>query len=151
MKTLKVIYTTVVAMGLTIGFSQASANQLDSESATVTLAVGKFAKLSLLNDFALSLKTGQDGDAGDVYDGQDEFRVESNCAVIITVEGNDLSNGSGSSISTVYKLDDADSIQTAPGVHNAVHSVSAEATLGNISEQEAGDYAADITITVSAI
>ena len=86
-----------------------------------------------------------------LFRSSDEFRVESNCPVNITVEGNDLANGTGSTISTSYKLDGADSIQTTGGVHNGLHSVSAEATLGNISAQEAGDYAADITITVSAI
>ena len=36
-------------------------------------------------------------------------------------------------------------------VHNSSHNVSASAVLGNISDQKAGAYSGDITITVSSI
>jgi len=121
---------------------------LDSKSANVSLKVGKFAEISLLNDFTLS-PTGKDGDAKSVYQGSDEFRVKSNCPVNVTVTGSDLSNGSYK-ITTSYKLDGSDSFMTK-GPHNEAHKVSAEATLGDISEQEAGSYSSQITITVSAI
>jgi len=146
-----ILKTTVSVAALIFGASFASADSLDSDSAVVSLSVGQYASLTQLDDFVLSLSSGADGDASSMYDGSDEFRVESNCAVNISMSGEDLSNGSGSSISTDYFLDGAESIQTDAGVHNALHTVSAEATLGNISSQEAGGYSANITITVSAI
>lgn len=124
------------------------ANTLDSKSAKVSLEVGKFAEISLLNDFSLS-PLGQDGAAKAMYEGADEFRVKSNCPVNVSVSGVDLSNGTYK-IQTTYKLDGADDFMTK-GPHNEMHKISAQATLGDISEQEAGGYSSQITITVSAI
>jgi hypothetical protein len=63
-----------------------------------------------------------------------------------------MSNGSNT-IDTSYQLDNSGgmSFDTAPGIHNAAHQVSAEATLGQISDQEAGGYSAQIVITVAAL
>jgi len=122
--------------------------QLDSDSATVTLAVGMYAKISNLDDFALTT-SGTDGAAGAIYTGSDQFMVESNCPILVSVSGADLSNGADS-IDTNYQLDGNDTFQTA-GKHSGNHTVSASATLGNISSQEAGGYASNITITVSAL
>lgn len=94
--------------------------------------------------------TAEDGDADSIYEGQDSFQVESNRAIMVTLAGEDLSNGSDS-IATSYKLDSGADIQTAPGVHNAAHVISDQAILGNISVQEAGEYSANITLTVSAL
>lgn len=143
----KLVNVLLVSSAMLFG-SNLFGQSLDSESATVSLAVGKYAKISMLNDFALST-SGTDGDANAIYDGGDEFRVESNCPVLVSVAGGDLSNGSDS-IQTIYQLDSQESFQTA-GKHDGMHQVSAQATLGNISDQEAGGYAANITITVSAL
>jgi len=139
----------LVATSLTLALAGQSAfgQQLDSKGATVSLEVGKFAKINNLNDFVLTSL--DDGDEGAVYAGFDMFNVESNAPVLVEVSGGNLAKGDDY-IPTVYKLDDQASFQTGTK-HNGEHKISAEATLGNISAQEAGGYSADITITVSAI
>lgn len=138
----------IVGASSVLAFSSVNAQELDSDSATVTLEVGKYAEITLLDDFSLTT-LGVDGDKGAVYSGKDEFKVESNCAVNVSVSGADLSKGEHS-IPTDYKLDNADDFNTA-GPHSQLHEISAEATLGEIDDQEAGGYSAEITITVSAI
>ncbi len=121
-----------------------------SDSATVNMVVGKFAAINGLADFTLSTQSA-DGAAGSVYAGSDEFRLISNSAVHVILEGSDLVSGTNS-VPTVYSLDAAGtSFDTSAGVHNQEHTVSASATLGEISAQEAGAYSAEITITVSAL
>ncbi|MBT3584588.1 MAG: hypothetical protein HN509_06760 [Halobacteriovoraceae bacterium] len=128
----------------------ANAEQMDQKSATVRLEVAKFARITNLDDFVLSRQS-TDGDAASIYDGSEEFRLESNTAVSVSLSGEMLSNGT-SRIDTNYALDDDGlSFDTEPGVHNEEHKVSAEATLGQISDQEAGSYSAQITITVAAL
>lgn len=121
-----------------------------SDSATVNMVVGKFAAINGLADFTLST-TDADGSAGAVYAGSDVFRLISNSAMHVILEGSDLVNGTNS-VPTTYALDAAGtSFDTSVGVHNQEHTVSASATLGEISAQEAGAYSAEITITVSAL
>lgn len=125
--------------------------ELDSDSATVSMDVGLYASLTGLDDFSLSTSD-SDGAAGAIYSGSDSFNVESNGQVRVSMTGGNLSNGSDS-VSTSYALDDDGMTfdTTADSVHNASHSVSAQATLGDISAQKAGAYSGSITITVSAI
>lgn len=142
-------YLPLTIAALTFG-SVAQAD-LDSDSATVNMNVAQFAALTGLDDFTLT--TSQvDGAAGSVYSGSDQFALESNTQVRVSLTGGDLSNGSDS-ISTEYDLDgDGMIMETAANsVHNDNHTVSAAATLGNISSQKAGAYSADITLTVSAL
>lgn len=135
---------------LILGFQTATYAQLDSDSAVVSLEVAKFAQVSGLDDFILS-PISTDGDRLSIYNGFDMFNLESNSAVSVTLSGDQLSNGVGT-ISTTYALDDNGmSFDTAAGIHNNSHKVSAEATLGEISEQEAGAYSAQIVITVAAL
>lgn len=125
--------------------------QLDSDSATVSMSVAQFAALTNLDDFVLTTSD-VDGAAGSVYTGSDEYNLESNTQVRISLSGGDLSNGVDS-VSTSYDLDGSGLImETATdSVHNGTHTVSAAATLGAISAQKAGAYSADITLTVSAL
>lgn len=129
----------------------AFANSLDSDSADVTMTVGLFASITGLDDFVLS-PAGEDGAANAIYSGSDEYNLESNGQVRVTLSGSDMSNGTDT-IPTSYDLD-GNGIQydTASGVtHNAAHTVSATATLGDISDQVAGNYSSTITLTVSAL
>lgn len=143
---MKKVFLGVMLTGL---ISQVSfADKLDQKSATVFMKIAKFAKISELNDFQLFPES-SDGDASSVYSGADSFRLESNCPVIVTMEGNNMSNGEDQ-LKTGYALDQADSIQTQKK-HDGKHQVSAVAQLGNISEQAAGDYKSQITLTVSAL
>lgn len=121
-----------------------------SDSATVSMTVGKFAAIAGLNDFSLSTQDA-DGNAGSVYSGSSTFRLITNSAVHMILEGSNLVNGTNS-VATSYALDGAGtSIETSAGVHNSEHTVSASATLGEISDQEAGAYSGQITVTVSAL
>jgi hypothetical protein len=125
--------------------------QLDEDSATVSMSVAEFASLTGLDDFTLTT-TDTDGAAGAVYSGSDDFNLESNTQVRVSLTGGDLSNGSDT-VSTSYNLDGSGVIMetAADSVHNASHSVGASATLGDISSQRAGAYSSEITLTVSAL
>ena len=126
--------------------------ELDSDSATVSMSVGLYASLTGLDDFSLST-SGVDGTAGAVYSGNDDFNLESNGQVRVSITGGNLSNGSDS-VATTYDLDAGAGTTfdtTTDAVHLATHNVSASAVLGDISAQKSGAYSGDITITVSSI
>lgn len=129
----------------------AQAADLDSDSATVSMNVGLYASITGLDDFSLSTSD-PDGSANATYSGSDDFNLESNGQVRVSMTGGNLSNGADS-VSTSYALDSASTTfdTTADSVHNATHSVSAQAVLGAISAQKAGAYSGSITITVSSI
>ena len=149
---LKKIALVVAISSVTLGQgSQVIATELDSDSATVSMNVAEFAALTGLDDFVLTT-SGTDGSSGAVYDGSDDFNLESNTQVRVTLSGGNLSNGSDS-IATSYDLDGVGLIMdtTADAVHNASHTVSAQAALGVISAQQAGAYSSEITLTVSSI
>jgi len=140
-----------ILMGALIVIAQlAQAAPLDSKSANVSMQVGKFARISGLNDFVLTPVT-TDGDAFSIYSGADAFNLEANCPVIMVLSGGNLSNGR-QELQTTYKLDNGTmNVTSSDPIHNKQHEVSASAKLGNISAQEAGAYAAQISITVSAL
>ena len=148
---MKLIKKLAIASITVLAVPFVNASNIDSDSATVSMNVGLFAALTGLDNFSLSTSD-TDGASGAVYSGSDSFSLESNGQVRVSLSGGDLSNGSDS-VTTAYALDSAGSTfdTTADVVHNASHSVSAQATLGNISSQLAGAYSSNITITVSAI
>lgn len=124
---------------------------LDEDSATVSMNIALYASITGLDDFVLST-TDVSGGAGAVYNGTDTYRLESNGQVRVSLSGADLSNGSDS-VPTTYALDsEGVSFDTTVGlVHNSDHTVSAEATLEDISGQKAGAYSSVITLTVAAL
>ena len=134
----------------TLAFT-AQAVELDSDSATVSMNVGLYASLTGLDDFSLTTADA-DGSAGATYSGNDDFNLESNGQVHVSMSGGNLSNGTDS-VSTSYGLDNAatEFDTAADAVHNSSHNVSASAVLGAISAQKAGSYSGAITITVSSI
>lgn len=125
--------------------------ELDSDSATVSMSIGLYASLTGLADFTLTTSDA-DGSAGAVYAGSDDFNVESNGQVRVSLAGSDLTSDNDS-VPTVFAMDGAGTTfdTTASSVHDASHTVSATATLGEISSQQAGAYSSVITLTVSAI
>lgn len=149
MKKLSLI--TAIALAGSILSAPSFAAGLDQDSATVNMNVGLYAALTGLDDFTLTT-TDADGSAGAVYSGNDDFQLESNGQVRVTLAGANLTNGADS-VATVYKLNDAGTTfdTESKKVHNARHKVSAAATLGEISSQQAGAYSSVITLTVSAI
>jgi hypothetical protein len=144
------VNTLVAAMTLATSAS-VFASSIDSDSATVSMSVGLYASLTGLDDFVLTTSD-TDGSAGAIYSGSDNFNLESNGQVRVSMSGGDLSNGTDS-VSTTYALDGSGTTfdTTADAVHNAAHSVSASATLGAISAQKAGGYSGVITLTVSSL
>lgn len=121
-----------------------------SDSATVSMTVGLFAAIQGLDNFSLST-TDADGSDSAVYSGSDAFTVKSNGSIRVTLAGANLVNGANV-ITPDYSLDSSGlTFDTGAGVHNSSHTVSASATLGDISDQEAGAYSGEITITVSAL
>ncbi len=141
----------LLSVGLLVIPISTNANQLDVASSSVSMDIGLYASISGLDDFSLTT-SGTDGAANAVYSGSDTYQLESNGQVRLTLTGSDLSNGSDS-ISTSYSLDGNGLVfdTAADMAHNASHSISATATLGNISSQKAGSYTGTITITVSGI
>lgn len=141
---------TAIALASSIVAAPAFA-QLDQDTATVSMNVGLFAALTGLDNFTLTTDD-PDGSAGAVYDGSDTFNLESNGQVRVSLTGGNLTSGDNE-VATVYQLDNAaTTFDTASNsVHNAAHTVSAAATLGEISAQQAGAYSSVITLTVSAI
>ncbi len=142
---------TAIALAGSVFAAPAFAN-LDQETATVSMNVGLFAALTGLDDFVLTT-TDPDGSAGAVYNGSDSFNLESNGQVRVALSGGNLKSAANTEVATTYALDSAGITfdTTSNAVHNAAHSVSAQATLGAISAQEAGGYSSVITLTVSAI
>jgi hypothetical protein len=149
MKTKNILINATISSLLLGGMAHAA--DLDSDSATVSLNVGQYAALTGLDDFTLTT-TDPEGSANAVYSGSDNFSLESNTQVRVSLSGGDLSNGVDS-VSTSYDLDGVGLIMdtAADSVHDAAHTVSASATLGAISGQKAGDYQSVITLTVSSI
>lgn len=143
------------------------AGALDTDDATVTLNIGKYAQITNLDDFSLSLEDEfVEGDANAFYSGKDTYNLEANTGVNVQLSSYaNLSNGSDQ-VSTNYDVDiggngvaDETLIEstfssfdtTADAVHNADHVIGARAQLGDISSQKAGGYSADIVMTVSAL
>lgn len=124
---------------------------LDQDNATVYMNVGLYASLTGLNDFILSTDAA-DGSANAIYSGSDDFQLESNGQVRVSLSGGNLSNGTDE-VETTFDMDSLGlTFDTqADQVHLATHTVSAEAVLGEISSQQAGAYESEITLTVSAI
>jgi hypothetical protein len=140
---------------------QSTHASLTTGKAEVTMNLPLFAKVTGLDDFALTLSSGRDGDVDAVYNGSDSFNVESNGQISITVNQADLAlDGSNrrvnqadlNSIAAVYDIDGigASITTTADEVHNADHVVNASVKLTSIDGQKAGDYVASFTITISA-
>ncbi len=141
---------TAMAMAGAMATSPAFAD-LDQDSAIVTMDVALFAAITGLDDFVLNTND-TSGEAGAIYSGSDSYRLESNGQVRVSLTGDDLTNGENS-VDTQYALDSNGVTfdTTADSVHNAEHTVSAVATLGDISSQKAGAYSSEITLTVSAL
>jgi len=151
---MKTLNKTLTALALTSAMAFPSFNllaALDEDSATVSMSVAQFASLTGLSNFSLTTAD-IDGSDGAVYAGNDSFNLHSNDQVRVSISGGNLSDGQNE-IATSYALDGAglNFDTAADSVHNANHTISAQAVLGDISDQKAGGYSAVITLTVSAL
>lgn len=133
---------------LAASFGAPSSAPLQSD-ATICMSVGAQASLTELEDFAL-LPVSGDGSAGALYEGTDSFRLDSNHPVRVIIEGEMMSNGVDT-IDTFYQIDGARNyFDTArEGIHSSVHTLSAKAQLGRISQQLSGEYSATVVLTVT--
>jgi hypothetical protein len=111
-----------------------------------------FAAITDLDDFTMTTEGVAGAGANASYEATETFNLESNAQVRLTLSGGDLENA-GDTVSTNYSLDEGSTTldTLADSVHNDSHTISATGTLGEISDQRAGDYAADLTLTVSAL
>ena len=142
-----VLLSLTMASGWAASFGELNNNNLQS-SATVCMSVGISATISGLNNFRLR-PLDNDGAAGAIYTGSDTFHLQSNAPVRVIIEGQRLSNGTDS-IETLYSIDGSRNYYdtAADGEHDEQHSFVARAQLGRISSQLAGDYSANVTLTV---
>jgi len=120
-----------------------------SDDATVCFSIGVYASLTGLDDFTLT-PMGQDGATGSLYSGDDLFQLQSNGPVRVRATGSGLYNGD-MHIETIYQIDGGGSLMdTTPlQTHEGEHTLQAMAILGNISDQAAGQYAGQVTLTVT--
>lgn len=127
--------------------AQAADAVLDRQSAELCMDVAVQARVTGLEDFELVTEE-KNGSSGARYSGTDMFEVESNAPIRLIVNGTNLSNGI-SDLDTQYLLDGQQgNVETGNGVHNAIHSIEAQTALGDISDQLAGQYTAQVSITV---
>ncbi len=133
---------------LAASFGAPSSAPLQSD-ATICMSVGAQASLTELEDFAL-LPVSGDGSAGALYEGTDSFRLDSNHPVRVIIEGEMMSNGVDT-IDTFYQIDGARNYfdTASEGIHSSVHTLSAKAQLGRISQQLSGEYSATVVLTVT--
>lgn len=119
------------------------------DSATICLAVGLQASLTNLEDFSLETQN-ISGSAGALYTGQESFNLQSNGGVRVTIEADDLTNGT-SKLTPSYLFDGLGEILTTNQnePHHQEHLLLAEARLGMISDQLAGAYSGEVTLTVA--
>lgn len=126
---------------------QAAEKALDRDTAELCMDVSVRARVQGLEDFVLATDE-RSGAGGARYTGSDLFEVESNAPVRLIVSGGNLQNGYDQ-LATQYFIDgQAGYIETGPGVHKDVHSLEANTVLGDISDQLAGEYSAQVSITV---
>lgn len=142
---------TAIAGVLASIFTMPAFAELDTGTTEASMNIPIFAAITNLDDFTMTTD-GVGGAANTSYEATEEFNLESNAQVRVTLTGGDLANGADS-VTTSYSLDaGSTTLDTlADSVHNDSHTISATGTLGEISDQRAGDYAADLTLTVSAL
>lgn len=134
------------AIALTLG--NPSSDSVN-DSATVCLSVGMQASLTGLDDLVLS-SAGVSGAPGTIYEGENLFSLESNGPVSVLVSSAGLSDGIDV-IRPVYRLDGGEGRMdtAAEGAHNGEHRLTARYRIAQISAQRAGEYAGQVTLTVT--
>ena len=142
---------TAIAGVLASIFAVPAFAELETGTSEASMNIPVFAAITGLEDFTMTTE-GVAGAANASYEATETFNLESNAQVRVTLSGGDLENG-GDTVTTNYSLDEGSTTldTLADSVHNDSHTISATGTLGAISDQKAGDYTADVTLTVSAL
>lgn len=123
-----------------------------NDSANICFSVGLQASLRGLDNFTLSTDD-INGKAGSKFLGSDNFFLESNGQVTVQASEGRLqlvgSNDPSQSLQVQYFIDGEKQITTEDEqAHSGQHKIQAEIMLGSISNQKAGEYRGDITLTV---
>lgn len=130
------------------GIAVAGDNPLDVDRAELCMQVAVRARIIGFEDFELTTED-SNGSGGARYAGSDRFLLEANAPVRLLISGGTLKNGQ-SLLETNYSIDGKEGdFFTGTGVHNEVHVLAAMSQLGDISEQLAGRYSANVTLTVA--
>lgn len=167
---MKKIFIAVLVLTMVIGMSvpsfaaEGSLGEIGAEI-PVTASVGKYAEI-LVGNTAVNLSL--IGAAGEIAEDNDNlFTVESNCLIDLSFKADVLTNGAdflavdyelfkeGNSIldySTKEINKDAVVLENVQDYSNGVvnYNITAAATLGNISDQAAGEYSSTIYLTIAA-
>lgn len=145
------IKQTAVAGALASIIAMPAFAELDTGAAQASANVAIFAAITELDNFALAA-TGIDGAANATYAASEPFHLESNAPVRLTIAASSMTNGSDT-ISTIYRFENGTALleTEADSVHDQEHSLNVTSELGEISDQRAGDYAANVLITVTAL
>ena len=152
------LYTIIATLIFGVSIAHANLSQITGE---VSMGIAKYAQVTNLGDFSLTIETDQtDGAANAYYSGTGTYNLESNTGVLVTLTNANVSNGSDT-VSTLFNVNlGTDSVTSitensltfnAPAKHDEQHTIGARAKLGGISDQAAGNYTADITLTVTAL
>lgn len=146
------IKQTVAAGALASMIAVPAFAELDSGASQASMTVPIFAAITQLDNFVLTNNRGVDGAANAGYGGTETFHLESNAQVRLTLASEDLTNGEDT-ISSQYVFGNGQATldTQADSVHNDIVVLQATGELGEISDQKAGDYAANLVITVSAL
>lgn len=126
-----------------------STNESISDSASVCLSVGLTASITNLNDFNLTTNN-ISGGSGSRFSGTDQFNLESNGQISVIIEHTPLKQGNHE-IPLFFNIDNSPTQFSTElnNSHSGEHNLNAEAILGNIASQSAGQYSAEVTLTVS--
>ena len=152
--TSRVLPFTVMMYAPTICFAdnQSHFDIVDSfdASSTICMSIGLLASISDLDDLELALQLGADGAAGSIYEGTEQFHLQSNGAVAVIIESNRLYQ-QNHSINVEYEINNESRpfITQEGQVYSNDLTLYARSRLGTISSQLAGDYEGIVTLTVT--
>jgi hypothetical protein len=146
------IKQTAVAGALASIIAMPAFAELDTGGAQASANVAIFAAITQLDNFVLENNIGVDGAANATYVASEPFNLESNAQVRVTIAAGSMTNGSDT-LSTIYRFENGTATldTETDSVHNQEHYLNVTSVLGEISDQKAGDYAADVLLTVSAL
>ena len=133
----------IIALSFT---AHASAEDLTTDSAVMSMSIPLYASISKLDDFSLTTTDSVN------YSGSDNYSLVTNGQVRVTATYTNLVNGSSSVTPTVSLDGGGTTFDTAVGSshNNALHVLSASAVISDPTTA-GGNYVGTITLTVSSI
>ena len=155
-----------LAFAMTSASSVFAAN-INNESANVSMDVALYASITGLDDIVLTTTNGVEGDGSIHYTASEDFNLESNGQVVVSVVGSTMNHASLPEADTgysnfFYSVDGGTAVNTntqgsaqfttaSNSTHNSVHNLSLTRTTGTISGVLAGEHRGTLSITVSGL